>query len=137
MTSSLTVSLCCSIFENYPRQVSGIQGTWRIFFFFLMKDIPLRASLKTDSSEEVCSWGNADGYGQLNPSSAILIWVDVGMGPFPKFIPGSPMPSLEKDGRGLLISPTSSSLPFSGHALSFPPTRFSAKGKPLPVLTGN
>ena len=32
MTSSLTVSLCCSILENYPRQISGIDETWRFYF---------------------------------------------------------------------------------------------------------
>lgn len=102
MTSSLTVSLCCSILENYPQQITGTHGTRRLlFFFFLMKDIPLRASLYIDSSEEVCSWGDADGYWKLNPSSAILIWVDVSMGNSPKFIPRSPMPSLDKDGKGL------------------------------------
>lgn len=37
-----------------------------------MKDIPLRASLNIDSSEEVCSWGHADGDWELNPSSVIF-----------------------------------------------------------------
>ena len=32
MTSSLTVSLCCSVLENYPRQISGIDDTWRFYF---------------------------------------------------------------------------------------------------------
>lgn len=74
MTSSLTVSLCWNILENYPRQISGIHGPGRDFFFFSTKDIPLRASLTIDSSEEISSWGNADGGWKLNPGSAIFIW---------------------------------------------------------------
>lgn len=34
MTSSLTVSLCCSILENYPQQITGTHGTRRLLFFF-------------------------------------------------------------------------------------------------------
>lgn len=121
VTSSLTVSLCWNILENYPRQIFGNVGLRD----FLMKDIPLRASLNIDSSEEVCSWGNADGYWKLIPSSAILIWVDMDMQKFPKFLLRSPMSSLDKAGRGPLVSPTLSSLlPLPDRALSFLPTHF-------------
>lgn len=99
-----------------------------------MKDIPLRASLNIDSSEEVCSLGNTDGDWKLNPSSVILIWVDMDMGQLPKLLFMSPMSGqlrMEEDNES---APTSSILTLPSHTFKFPSAHCATNmtEKPLP-----